>query len=486
MLEVRQATKRFGGLVAVSEVDLHVEQGEIVSLIGPNGAGKTTLFAMIAGFLKSDGGEVSLNGTSILGMKPHVICQMGMVRTFQITQPFAGLTTRQNIMVGAYSRTAGQNDAERKAEEVAEIVGMTSLLDRNADGLTVAGRKRLELARALATGPSLLLLDEVMAGLNPTEIDEIVAVIKGIRDAGVTIFLIEHVMKAVMNLSDRTYVLNDGKLIATGTPSSVASDPQVIEAYLGHGAARKWPGGSLMISVRNLHAGYGSVSVLRDVSMEVGEGEIVAVLGSNGVGKTTLNNTLSGLIRPSAGEVSFEGSVISGLPPAEIVARGLIHVPEGRKLFPNLSVRDNLELGSYKRGRAARSQNLDRVLEIFPKLRERIEQLCRHAVWRGTADGGHRARSDERSESPASGRAVAWPVTAAGRTDVRPDQADQRHRPVADPCGTERHPVACHRRPCLCDRRGQRHPLGGGRGPSREQQPEEILSWALDPNASGR
>ena len=136
-----------------------------------------------------------------------------------------------------------------------------------------------------------------------------------------------------------------------------------------------------MISVRNLHAGYGSVKVLRDVSIEIGE-EIVAILGSNGVGKTTLNNTLSGLIRPSAGEVTFDGSVISGLPPADIVARGLIHVPEGRKLFPNLSVRDNLELGSYKRGRANRSQNLDKVLEVFPKLRERIEQLA------GTLSGG--------------------------------------------------------------------------------------------------
>ena len=137
-----------------------------------------------------------------------------------------------------------------------------------------------------------------------------------------------------------------------------------------------------MITVSNLHAGYGSVSVLRDVSMEIGEGEIVAVLGSNGVGKTTLNNTLSGLIRPSAGEVTFEGSEISGLPPAEIVSRGLIHVPEGRKLFPNLSVRDNLELGSYKRGRANRVQNLEKVLDVFPKLRERIEQLA------GTLSGG--------------------------------------------------------------------------------------------------
>ena len=225
-------------------LDLTIGSGQIWGVLGPNGAGKTTLFAMIAGFLKSDGGEVKLNGTSILGMKPHMICQMGMVRTFQITQPFAGLTTRQNIMVGAYSKTSSQPDAERKAEEVAEIVGMMSLLDRNADNLTVASRKRLELARALATGPSLLLLDEVMAGLNPTEIDEIVAVIKGIRDNGVTIFLIEHVMKAVMNLSDRTYVLNDGKLIAAGTPASVAADPQVIEAYLGHGAAETMAGGA--------------------------------------------------------------------------------------------------------------------------------------------------------------------------------------------------------------------------------------------------
>tara|TARA_B000000441_G_C21545942_1_gene234408 strand:- start:150 stop:653 length:504 start_codon:yes stop_codon:yes gene_type:complete len=160
-----------------------------------------------------------------------------MVRTFQITQPFAGLTTLQNIMVGAYSNTSDTDLARTKAEEVAEVVGMTSLLNQGADGLTVAGRKRLELARALATDPKLLLLDEVMAGLNPTEIDDIVKVIKGIRDRGVTIFLIEHVMKAVMNLSDRTYVLNDGKLIASGTPSSVAENPQVIEAYLGHGAA---------------------------------------------------------------------------------------------------------------------------------------------------------------------------------------------------------------------------------------------------------
>src|SRR6187401_34207 len=223
MLEVRDLSKAFGGLKAVDQASLDVRTGEIVGLIGPNGAGKTTLFAAIAGFHKPDGGRIVLDGRDITGLAPHQICAAGMVRTFQITQPFAKISVRENIMVGAYFRTADRRLAEREAEAVAGLVGMAGQLDQMGADLTVAGRKRLELARALATGPRLLLLDEVMAGLNPTEITEIV---HDIRDSGITILLIEHVMQAVTSLAERVYVLNQGRMIAEGTPAAIADNPQ--------------------------------------------------------------------------------------------------------------------------------------------------------------------------------------------------------------------------------------------------------------------
>jgi ABC-type branched-subunit amino acid transport system ATPase component len=239
MLEVRGISKSFGGLKAVADANLTVPKGKIVSLIGPNGAGKTTLFVLISGFLKPDAGTVTFKGGDITGQPAHKVCQQGLVRTFQVVQPFARLTVRENIAVGAHTRIANRRAALAKADGIAALVGMDGMLDQSAGDLTIAGRKRLELARALATEPKLLLLDEVMAGLNATEIAELLPIIRAIRDTGVTIFLIEHVMQAVMSLSDYTYVINQGVMIAEGAPHEVTSSPEVIEAYLGHGAAER-------------------------------------------------------------------------------------------------------------------------------------------------------------------------------------------------------------------------------------------------------
>jgi branched-chain amino acid transport system ATP-binding protein len=239
VLEVRQLAKSFGGLKAVDGASLKVASHEIVALIGPNGAGKTTLFAAIAGFAKPDAGSVWFKGDDITGLRPHLICARGMVRTFQISQPFLRLNVRENIMIGAYHTTADRRQAWARAEDVARQVGMARQLEMSADALTLAGRKRLELARALATGPELLLLDEVMSGLNPIEVAEIVGIVRAIREHGVAVLLIEHVMQAVVSLAERVYVLSNGRIIGEGTPAAIAADRQVIEAYLGHGAAAR-------------------------------------------------------------------------------------------------------------------------------------------------------------------------------------------------------------------------------------------------------
>ena len=233
LLRVEALSKNFSGLLAVNHVSLQMAEGEILGLIGPNGAGKTTLFNIISGSLPPSSGEVYFEGHHITGLAPHRVCRLGVARTFQIARPFARLSVLENVKVGAYLHHRSTADAEARAREVVSFTGLEKLAEQPAGTLTTASRKRLELARALCTEPRLLLLDEVMAGLTATESASIVALIRQIRDLGMSVLVIEHVMKAVMSLSDRIAVLHHGELLAVDTPAAVGSDERVIEAYLG-------------------------------------------------------------------------------------------------------------------------------------------------------------------------------------------------------------------------------------------------------------
>jgi ABC-type branched-subunit amino acid transport system ATPase component len=233
LLAVDNVSKAFGGLVAVQGLSFEVQAGEILGLIGPNGAGKTTAFNVISGFYEPTAGDVRFKGESIVGLKPHQICLRGLTRTFQIVQPFANLTVLENVMVGAFARTDDAAEARRAAGAVLEFVGLGPFREYPARSLTLPGRKRLEVAKALATRPELLLLDEVMAGLNPREVAEVVALLRRIRDEGTSILVIEHVMHAIMRLCDRIVVIHHGQQIAEGPPETIARDQRVIDAYLG-------------------------------------------------------------------------------------------------------------------------------------------------------------------------------------------------------------------------------------------------------------
>ena len=366
----------FGGVRAAADVAFTARPGEVTSLIGPNGAGKTTVLNMLSGFYRPDAGAIRVAGGELQGLRAWRIARAGIARTYQTSQLFGSMSVAENLVTA----TASRGGTPAAADALLAFVGYAGDVNARASGLAHVDKRIVEIARALATGPGVLLLDEPAAGLSQEDKRVLAALIRRIADAGVAVVLVEHDMSIVMGISDQVVVLDAGARIAGGTPAQVQQDPVVRRAYLGedHGrpAARREPQGepgAALLEVRGLAAGYGAEPVLKQVALEVREGEMVAVLGANGAGKSTLMRALSGLHRPVEGEIALRGEALHGLPAHRIVAKGLVLVPEGRQVFPELSVQENLRLGAFQRGGASPAE-LDAMLERFPRLRERLQQ----------------------------------------------------------------------------------------------------------------
>jgi branched-chain amino acid transport system ATP-binding protein len=382
VLVVRDLCKSFGSLVVAENVGLRVRAGSLHSVIGPNGAGKTTLFNMLTGLIPSDAGSVLFRGRDIGAEPAHARIDAGIARSFQIVSVFRGLSVFETVRVAVQARSPSRASlwrdayklpgANDRAWQLLASVGLTDRADTLCADLAHGEQRLLEIAVALATDPQLLLLDEPLAGLGDADRERIGALIRDLAGRH-TVLLIEHDIDRVLALSDRISVLHQGRVIAEGAPAEIANDPGVMEAYLGHGrGARPVEPAAVapriaaepLLALHAVHAGYEGSEILHDMRLDVRPGEVVALLGRNGVGKTTTLRVIMGALKPRSGLVHFAGIDIRRLAPDRINRLGIAMVPEGRRIFPNLTVLENLMLAAREGG-----WSIDEIYELFPRLR---------------------------------------------------------------------------------------------------------------------
>jgi branched-chain amino acid transport system ATP-binding protein len=398
LLDVDQVSVSFGGLQALSDVSIDVEVGHVTGLIGPNGAGKTTLFNVVTGLLGPNAGRVQLDGRDITRKKPHQRARLGIGRTFQRLETFGSLTARENVLVAAEMRRGWAHDRKRSpaviADEILERVGLEAVADDRVDRLPTGTARLVELGRALATQPRVLLLDEPSAGLNESETSTLGTLLREVAGSGLGVLLVEHDMSFVMGTCERIHVLDFGRIISVGTPTDVQADDTVRAAYLGEAdeRERKAPaavsrdgdatggGAAPALELRDIHAGYGTIDVLHGVALTVPTGAVFALLGPNGAGKSTTLKVASGQIAPNAGEVRLSGSSVQGKSSDALARAGMCAIPEGRGIFPNLTVTENLRMATYTGPHLGELE--ERAFTRFPRLRDRRKQLA------GTLSGG--------------------------------------------------------------------------------------------------
>jgi len=423
LLEVREVGVRFGGLQALDAVSLDVDAGRVTGLIGPNGAGKTTLFNVITGLQVPTSGRVQVDGHDVTLAKPHQRARRGIGRTFQRLETFGTLTARENVLVGAEMRRGWSRerfDVGALTDELIDRVGLRAVADEKVDKLPTGTARLVEVARSLASKPRVLLLDEPSAGLNEAETQGLGDLLRDLASDGLGVLLVEHDMSFVMGACDHIHVLDFGRLIAAGSPTDIQANPDVRAAYLGsrdHSAAKGGgageaaaeaagavvelpvvmpaeraaepevaepevaaPGAGDALALRQVRAAYGIIDVLHDVDLTVPAGSVFALLGPNGAGKSTTLKVASGLLKPTGGSVHVLGADVTGTSADAMARNGVCLVPEGRGIFPNLTVTENLRMATYS-GTSFR-QVTERAFERFPRLRERRKQVA------GTLSGG--------------------------------------------------------------------------------------------------